>query len=71
MVNHDDHIDPTKSKLDFACCLYATSPFVEPEDLQNAINVNVHRTKLFIQLQDFLINKKTLKRDLNGNTFRD
>ena len=71
VINHMiEHIDPTNSNLDFVCCLYATSPFVDPEDLQNAIKIaqsSSDKTIYPVTRFSYPI-QRALKRELNGNT---
>ena len=40
VVNHMiEELNKMNRKYDFICCLYATAPFVEARDLQNAMNL--------------------------------
>jgi pseudaminic acid cytidylyltransferase len=71
VINHMiDQIDATRSKLDLVCCLYATAPFVEPEDLQKAVQLaksSSDKTIFPVTRFSYPI-QRALKRDINGNT---
>ena len=71
VVNHMiEELNKMNRKYDFICCLYATAPFVEASDLQNAMNlIEDEPEKVVFPVTKYSYPiQRALRRDEKGNT---